>query len=405
MHDFPDISVIIPVYNTEEYIEACVDSVLCQEGVNVEVVAVDDGSTDQSGCILDRYAEKYDNVKVIHQENGGISMARNTGIRNATGKYICYLDSDDYYRQGVLCKGLAKCEEEKLDVLFFTYQNYFEDEITASKWKDNPVDRPMRSKEYPAYPLTGLEMLSQLKRNGEYRVNVFLQMANREFIKKHNIHFMEGIIFEDIPYTFEIFLRAERVMAMNEVLAMRRIRDNSLEHRPPTVERCLSAFYGLEREMELLAEVHYETGVSEPEVRQELEFRHQFVQNAYLDLTEGQRQEFLAKCNSRQRIFFGAYFEPHLKAMENHRTDMKRIEYWMNKATKGDEKITKLKADKKVLKNEHKQIKAEWKELKQQNKNLQSSIRRIRSSWTFRVGKIIVCPFAFAKRILKTLIR
>lgn len=405
MNNFPDISVIIPVYNTEKYIEACVESVLCQEGVNVEVVAIDDGSTDSSGRILDEYAEKYDNVKVIHQENAGISAARNTGLRNVTGKYVCYLDSDDSYRQGLLCKGLRKCEEEKLDVLFFTYQNYFEDQVAASKWKDNRVNQPMRSKEYPDYPVTGLEMMSRFKRNGEYRVNVFLQMTRRKFLEEHRLHFINGIIFEDIPYTFEIFLRAERVMAMNEVLAMRRIRDNSLEHRPPTVERCLSAFYGLEREMDLLAEVDYETGTSEPAVRQELGFRHQFVQNAFLDLTEEQRREFLERCSGRERIFFGAYFEPHLKAMENHRTDLKRIEYWMNKAKKSDEKITTLQADRKTLKNERKRVQEELKKVKRENKNLRINIRRMRSSWTFRIGKIVVSPFAFAKRILKTLIQ
>ena len=90
------LSVIIPVYNVEKYLRKCVDSILLQDFANMEVILVDDGSPDNSGAICDEYAEKDARVKVIHKENGGVSSARNTGLDVAQGKYIAFVDSDDY---------------------------------------------------------------------------------------------------------------------------------------------------------------------------------------------------------------------------------------------------------------------------------------------------------------------
>lgn len=89
------ISVIIPVYNSELYLHDCIDSVICQTYSQIEIILVDDGSTDSSGVICDSYAKKYNNIIVIHKSNGGVSSARNVGIQNAKGRYICFIDSDD----------------------------------------------------------------------------------------------------------------------------------------------------------------------------------------------------------------------------------------------------------------------------------------------------------------------
>ena len=92
----PIISVIVPVYNVEKYLSKCLESILNQSFSQFELILVNDGSTDASGEICNEYAQKYEKIKVIHQKNGGLSSARNTGIDNATGKYIGFVDSDDY---------------------------------------------------------------------------------------------------------------------------------------------------------------------------------------------------------------------------------------------------------------------------------------------------------------------
>ena len=90
------ISVIVPVYNAEKFIDRAVQSVLCQMDGHIELILVNDGSQDQSGAICDAYAEKYANIRVIHKENGGTSSAKNRGIQIAAGQYITFMDSDDY---------------------------------------------------------------------------------------------------------------------------------------------------------------------------------------------------------------------------------------------------------------------------------------------------------------------
>ena len=90
------VSVIIPIYNVENFVEKCIESILFQTIQNLEIILVDDGSSDGSGDICDVYAKKDARIKVIHKKNGGVSSARNMGISNATGEYICFVDGDDF---------------------------------------------------------------------------------------------------------------------------------------------------------------------------------------------------------------------------------------------------------------------------------------------------------------------
>ena len=98
LNELPCVSVVIPVYNVEKYLIRCLESVILQTYRNLEIVLVDDGSTDNSGKICDEYAERDSRIKVIHKENGGLSDARNVGIKSASADYIVFIDSDDYVK-------------------------------------------------------------------------------------------------------------------------------------------------------------------------------------------------------------------------------------------------------------------------------------------------------------------
>lgn len=390
-----DISVILPVYNNVQYLEECINSVLAEKNLSIEIVAVDDGSTDGSGQILDDYAKKYENIKVFHQGNSGVSVARNLGLEKAEGECICYLDSDDHYRSEVLEKGLNLCREKNLDVIFFTYENYFENEIAAERWKNNRVNQPMRKREYPKEPICGREMLLLFKTQLEYRVNVFLQMASREFLQENHFSFEPGIIFEDIPYTFEVLLRAERVMALNEVLVKRRIRDNSLEHRPTTVHRCKSAFRSLILDYKLVRNFGYDFPECESAVIQELAFRHEFVKNTYLELDEENQKAFLRQCSPEERIFFEAAILPRIQREQKDRSTIDSLK------EKHREKAEKYKAKIADQKETIRTLKKEKKDLQQEKKRLQGEIKRIRNSRAFRLGRWLLKPFSYMKRCVK----
>ena len=118
------LSVIVPVYNTEDYLRRCLSSILEQDLNNLEVIVVDDGSTDKSGNICDEYAAKDIRVKVIHQNNKGISEARNNGFAIAKGEYITYVDSDDYLPDdmGLYRRAIDNMENKNLDILVGLWQ-------------------------------------------------------------------------------------------------------------------------------------------------------------------------------------------------------------------------------------------------------------------------------------------
>ena len=120
-------SVIVPVYNVEKYLNECVDSILTQTFEDFELVLVDDGSTDTSGDICNQYAQNDCRVKVIHKQNGGQSTARNLGVKNATGKYAVFLDSDDFISDKNFFGDLAKKIKEDTDVVVFKYCKYYND--------------------------------------------------------------------------------------------------------------------------------------------------------------------------------------------------------------------------------------------------------------------------------------
>ena len=130
-----DISIIIPIYNVEKYLTVCIDSLKNQGGLRMEIILVNDGSTDLSGEIADEYAKKEERIKVIHQENGGASAARNVGLDIATEEYIAFLDSDDWIK------------DESLSLLYDEAVKHHADVVMGNMWlchQDGSMDKPFK---------------------------------------------------------------------------------------------------------------------------------------------------------------------------------------------------------------------------------------------------------------------
>ena len=119
MEHTPDISMIVPIYNVEAYLPRCVESLLNQTHQNIEIILVDDESPDNCGKMVDEYAAKDSRVKVIHQKNKWLGGARNSGLKIATGKYVCFVDSDDYVRTDMCELLFHRIEEEQTDMVIF----------------------------------------------------------------------------------------------------------------------------------------------------------------------------------------------------------------------------------------------------------------------------------------------
>ena len=215
------LSFIVPIYNVEPFMRKCVDSLLAQDYDAYEIVLVDDGSPDECPAICDQYADKYDNICVLHQDNGGLSVARNAGLKVAKGEYICFVDSDDYWEPNVLGGLMEQVEREKLDVLRFNYQNVKIVESRESRAESeyevfNPNKAQKRDVDYNESVVDGETFLNERLGPMCYAVmfvikRCLLVESQESRVKSQDCLFKEGIYFEDTEWTPRMLVRAKRV--------------------------------------------------------------------------------------------------------------------------------------------------------------------------------------------------
>ncbi len=214
------ISVIIPVYNVEKYLRECVDSVLCQTYQNVEIILVNDGSTDSSGEICDEYVEKDERVTVIHQKNGGPSITRNTGLENANGKYIYFLDSDDYIENNALELLVNTAESNNADLVFFDARSFSDD---GADIKQGYVVKG----DYEAE--NGYNVLTKLHNNKDYHCAIYLLFIKHQLLIDNKISFLESAYCsEDMLFTYQVYCSAQKAVQCKNTLYHRRYRSGSI---------------------------------------------------------------------------------------------------------------------------------------------------------------------------------
>jgi glycosyltransferase involved in cell wall biosynthesis len=214
------ISVIIPIFNMEKYLEETLDSLLHQTigFENLEIIMVDDCSTDYTGAIIDRYAQKYENFVAIHlEENSGLpGKPRNTGIEKSSGEYIMFMDHDDYYFPEALEKLYNKITKEKADVIFGRYLKVFSDGKTIESY--NYLDEVEE---------LYIKTIAEHKRLLGINPSIWTKMFKRNFIIDHNIRFPEGILSEDLSFMVHSYLKANGIVYLNEFVYGYRIRNTS----------------------------------------------------------------------------------------------------------------------------------------------------------------------------------
>ena len=203
------LSIIVPIYNVAPYLRKCVDSLLMQDISDYEIILVDDGSPDECPKICDEYAGKYDNIRVAHQENAGLSAARNSGINVATGDYIMFVDSDDYLQPNTLGALMEQVERDNLDVLRFRYQNVRESGEVFVPHEGMKTDY----NNYSSEPTDGLTFLND---------RMWVQCYVVQFLVRRDIilqeYFTPGIYFEDTDWTPRMLLRTKRVASTDLVV-------------------------------------------------------------------------------------------------------------------------------------------------------------------------------------------
>lgn len=194
------ISIIIPVYNVEQYLEQCLDSVLQQTFKNYEIILVDDGSSDNSGVICDKFAFKYSFIHVIHKTNGGLSSARNAGLAVATGSYVLFVDSDDYIGKNAISQIISTVEQHDIDVVFLEAFKVFDNTDTV------PMGDGIRADELNGK--SKKDIMAYLSTLPKFPGSACAKLVRRELIDEHKLLFKENLLSEDIDWTIRLLLEA-----------------------------------------------------------------------------------------------------------------------------------------------------------------------------------------------------
>ena len=233
----PKVSVIVPVYNVEKYLRKCLDSVVNQTLEDIEIICIDDGSTDGSGAILDEYAQKDKRIKVIHQENQGLGAARNVGIDLAKGEYIGFVDSDDFIELSCLEKVYSKIEETSSDLCLFGIYRYNSilkipeegDSFNLSHYGEN---------------VSQICRYTNIKKALFTRFSACAKLYQTDFVKKNKLYFPVGIYFEDVFPHIRNMVLAQKICFFDENLYYYRAnRTESIMNDPKKEKKKISDLF------------------------------------------------------------------------------------------------------------------------------------------------------------------
>ncbi len=214
MNENPKISVIIPVYNVEKYLRQCLDSVINQTYKNLEIILINDGSTDNSGKICEEYALNDERIKMIHKENGGISSARNTAIDTANGKFITFIDSDD---------------DVELDYIDYLYNILKKFDCKMSVCTHNIIKKNKIKKSFNLktdYKLSSQECIKKLLYNDGIDTSAWAKLYDKSLFD--NIRYPVGKLFEDIATTYKFFIKSKEIACGHLAKYNYNVRENSI---------------------------------------------------------------------------------------------------------------------------------------------------------------------------------
>lgn len=212
------ISVVVPVYNVQNYLKRCVDSIIEQTYSNLEIILVDDGSTDMSGKICDEYAEKDKRIVVIHQSNGGLSQARNSGMKIMTGKYVTFIDSDDYVSKDYVQYLFDMIKKYDADVSICLHRNFYE---------NGHFDHE-RSKHVEIKIFDGESAVIDLCYQKSIPNSAWAKMYKTFLLK--DIEYPVGRLYEDLGTTYKIFLKSKKIVFSSKEKYYYFQRANSIMH-------------------------------------------------------------------------------------------------------------------------------------------------------------------------------
>lgn len=403
------VSVIIPVYNVEEYLNECMDSVVNQTLREIEIICVDDGSTDRSGEILEEYVKNDKRVKVYHQQNKYAGCARNLGLEYAQGKYVVFWDSDDFFELNALEKMYDKCEKDQAELCICGGNRM--DHATGVKYRSGvyvvekmlPEERPFSRKEIPQYIFN-------------FTTNVpWNKMFLRKFIKRHQLQFQPLRQANDVYFSMLALYLSERITILNEPLVTYRMNNTeSLTGKASDTRYCtkeaFEAVWAKLQEFGQMDDALKQSFVNRVFGALVYSLRTQWNVDSYQELYYLYRDqvfEELGVHGHEMEYFYDSKLAVvYQRMMENNAQEFLLMDFreFQQRSKNRGGTLAKVKEQNKKLKGDLKTVKKQIKEEKEKNKNLRTELERLKkieNSNSYRLG----CGVTYVPRQIKKMLK
>lgn len=228
----PLLSIIVPVYNSEKYLKKCLNSIVYQTYTNIEIICVNDGSTDESSKIIEEFKSKDKRIKVINQENRGLAEARNTGIKNIKGEFVAFLDSDDWLQEDFYKLLISRICQDNSDIAVGETHYYYDDKISKNEWVN-----------YYNFKNDKLIIKNvEDKQNLIYSCACWNKVYRTSLIKDNDLWFPKGLYIEDVPFTFTAICLSKKVSLVHNAILYYRQHNESIMSKIFSFQRIFDIF-------------------------------------------------------------------------------------------------------------------------------------------------------------------
>lgn len=354
------LSIIIPVYNTEEYLDECLGSVCAIPMEDMEILCVNDGSTDDSAQAVRRWQQRDPRIRLIEQENMGLSGARNTGIREACGEYIYFLDSDDWLTDTVtIPECIERMRAEELDVLLAEATVIYDPPVPEGVWHPNHQRYFTLKNVYPEI-YEGPNLLRMLRLNSDWCASVPTKIFRREHLTENGISFIVGQLHEDEYFSLCSIFLSHRVGASQVPLFFRRVHPNSITAQPANPARVTGNMINMVELLRFL-EAHRDICELDADVGYAIREAKRNAAELFDCMSEEDRASYLEGLRPDLLFYHRLFVEDQIRLYRKDKT----ID-----------------------------------ELKQKLKNEKARTVALRNSPTFRIGRFLTAPIRLLRRLL-----
>ncbi|MGL6298353.1 MAG: glycosyltransferase [Methanobacteriaceae archaeon] len=376
------VSIIVPVYNTENYLRQCLNSIVNQTIEDIEIICVNDGSTDNSLTILKEYANNDSRIKIFCQENKGLGAARNTGMKYAMGEYLSFIDSDDWIESDTYEVLYNDAKNNNLDIVMFQLINFNNE--TNKYYEDSIYNIDCINDDLFEQGIFSYKDVDDVFFT--ITVSSCNKLYNKTFLDNINVKFQEGLVFEDHPFFFQTFLKAKKVKVVRKHFYNRRRREGSLVQNEGEKfsDIIISADFVLNAFKENDLYVKYESKLINRKIGMIKEFydkTDKIYKDDFFNLIKVNFNDI--KDLENFDTIFEALDHVHQSFYENVMNSNSFKEFDLNK------KVSHLNKKSKSLNKKNQMLKRKVKKLEKQNKKYKNVLNQIHNSPSWKITKIL----------------